>query len=116
MRRSQEHESAQLPRPMVACRGAVVVGTPGHQSSHAVADDRQFLYRYRPLLEKRLDQVSKLTPIFGDVQTGVVAQIQRRVAELTGQRRSMVVSFPLPLQVVQAKTVCQQEHLAGGLR
>ena len=50
------------------------------------------------------------------MKAGVVVQIDRCVAELASQRRAVVVPAPVPLQVVHAQAVHQQQHLSAGVR
>src|SRR5207237_4039705 len=62
-------------RPVVACAA-------GHEASHRVAEERDLIDLDRPLPHHLLEQFGEATTVVGDVEPAVVADIQRRVAEL----------------------------------
>jgi hypothetical protein len=49
------------------------------------------------------------------MQAAVVEEIDRRVAEIAGERSAVVVPQPEPLPVVQTGAVDEEEELAAGL-
>ncbi len=101
-------------RPRVPLRFAVVTGAARHEAAHAVAEDRQFLDRTRPGGDELLQRFRELRTVVGDMQAAVVAQVERRAAERTGQCCAVIVSLPPPLQVVQAQAVHEDQQAAGG--
>jgi hypothetical protein len=54
------------------------------------------------LLDPVLDQVGERAPVRGNMKATVVVQIDRREAEVAGQRGAVIVPLPIPLQVVHA--------------
>jgi hypothetical protein len=84
VRRAQADQLAQMLRPDLARRHAVVVSTTAHQASHAVGENQQLLQRCWPLLEKRLNQSGKRSPVDGRMQTGVVVNVNRCVLQGMG--------------------------------
>jgi hypothetical protein len=95
---------------------AVVASATRHQPAHAVADDHQLLELRRPLGDQLLEQRREGAPVGRDVQTAVVEEIDRRVAEVACERGAMVMPQPEPPPVVQAGAVDEEEQLAAGLR
>jgi len=93
-----------------------MVGAPGYQPAHAVGDDREFLDPIRPSLEKNLEHAGKAAPVGGHVQTAVVVEIDGRVAQGSGEDRTVVVPLAVPLQIIQAKAVRQHGQFAASLR
>ena len=104
MGRTKENESAQMPRPVVTGFRCVVVGAPGYQPAHTVSDDGQLVNRHRPPIKEGFKQRGERSPIVRDVQSTVVVQVNRRVAEVASQGGWVVVSVALPLQIVQTET------------
>ena len=114
VRRAQEDDAAQLRQPAVPGLGAVVAGAARHQPAHAVHQHAELLHRDGPGSQQRLDLAGQRTPVERGVQAAVVAHIDRGVAQRPRQVFAVVVAGALPLQVVHAQAVHQQQHLAGG--
>jgi hypothetical protein len=116
MRRADEHQLLQGLEPVVPGQPRMVAGTACHEAAHAVADDHEFADRLRPVTDQRLEQLGEGLSVRSDMPAGVVAQIERCVAELVGQRGAVVVTFASPLPVVQAQAVHQHQQLARRAR
>jgi hypothetical protein len=89
-------------QPFASGGGGVMAGASSDQSTHAVADDHQFTGLHRPDLQQGIEQIRECAPVDGDMKTAVVVEIDRRVAEVSRQCGAVVVSLPVPLQIVQA--------------
>jgi uncharacterized protein YoaH (UPF0181 family) len=91
-------------------------GTAREQASHAVANDGQSLQRHRPGIDQCFQLLGKLAAIAGDVQSAVVVQIQRRVAQGIGKGFAVIMVATTPLQVAHAKAVHEDGKLAADAR
>jgi hypothetical protein len=73
------------------------------QSAHAVADQGYLLDGHGPLGHHPIEQAGEPTAVFRDVQAGVVADVQRSVAEIALETRAVGgVSVPVVPLCVQA--------------
>ena len=70
----------------------------------------------RPAPDQRFEPAGESAPIDRSVKAAVVVEIDRRVAEIAGQGRAVVVPAAAPLQIVHAQAVRQHHHLAAGRR
>ena len=119
--RAQEHQCAEPPHPIGALLRAVVHRAARHQSPHAVTDDDQRLHRHRPGRHQRGQLPGQRPAVGRHVQTRVVVQVDGREAEVARQCGAMVVrdavgTGPLPLQVVHAQAMHQQQQPSARLR
>jgi hypothetical protein len=115
VRGAQKHHMPQGCGPALACRGGAVAGGAHHQPAHAVGQYAQLLHRHGPVLQQGFQALCQGLPVGGGVLAGVVAQVHGGVVQRLGQVCAVVVACALPLQVVHAQAVHQQQHLAGGL-
>jgi hypothetical protein len=87
------------------------------QPAHAVGHDGEVFYGHGPVVYQQLQQAGEFVSVLRGVQAGVVAQVEWGVAQFLGQCGAVVVGgvpFRLPLQVIHAQAVNQQQHFAGG--
>ena len=96
-------------------QSCVMAGAARYQPAHAVADDDQFFHRHRPFRDQGFQQAGKLAPVARNVAAAVVMQIDRCVAKIAGQRRTVVVIFAIPLQIIHAQAMRKHQQLAAGL-
>src|SRR5581483_7134074 len=73
------------PRPAAA----VVAGAARHEAAHRVADEHDLLDRHGPRLHRLLEQPGEPPAVVRDVEPGVVAEVERRVAELLLEARAV---------------------------
>ena len=86
VRRAERDDVAHAARPRRRrARAAWWQRRPRHQPAHRVPDQRDPLDLHRPRGHQALEQVGQLQPVLGDVAAGVVAQLDRREAELLAQ-------------------------------
>ncbi len=69
----------------------VVARAARHQPAHAVADDGELLDRHRPLLDEDVEHLGKGAAVSRDMQSSVVVEIERRVAEVASQGGAVIV-------------------------
>jgi len=113
MRRADEDELVEPPQPVVVRQRAVMARAMGDEPAHAVPDQHELGQRYRPESHQVLEQSRKHAPVDGDMEAAVVVQINRRIREVAGERRAVIVSLALPLQIVHAQAVQQHDQLAA---
>ncbi len=64
--------------------------------------------RYRPGIHQRFQHLGKLAAVDGNMTPGVVMQVDGRVSQVTREGGAVIVSLPIPLQIVHAQAM--QEH------
>ena len=111
--RSEKDELLELAPPRVARRLGVETGAAGDEAAHAVADDDEVFDLDRPGGDQRLQRLGEGAAVQRDVQAGIVGERDRRIAEVAGERRAMVVVLARPLQVAHAEPVHEHGELAG---
>ena len=110
---TQEDELLQPAPPAMARPLGVEAGAAGHEAAHAVADYDQILDVDRPRGDERFERLGEGAAVDRDVQAGIVGEIDRRIAEIPGERRAVVVVLAHPLQVAHAESVREHGDLAG---
>ena len=116
MRRAQEHDRPDEPRPGVPGLDRVEEGASRHESAHAVGHDHQLRRPDGSVREKRFEKPVELASAGRDVTPRVVAQVDRRQAEVALERGAVVVPLVVPAGVVHAEAVRQQHEPSRGLR
>jgi hypothetical protein len=84
--RGDAHERPQLPAPGVALHLGDVRGAPRHEPAHAVPDECELVERPRPRGDEALEQRRAGPSVGGDVQPGVVQEVDAREPELARDR------------------------------
>ena len=87
---SRARHVAHARAPSVAPRRRAVAGAARHEPAHRVPDERDLLDLHRPRVDERLEQVGERAAVLGDVAAGVVADVDRREAELAREARAVV--------------------------
>ena len=115
MRRAEKDDLLELFPPRMALRLGDEAGAAGDEAAHAVADDDELLDFRRPGGDQRLQRLGEGAAVDRDVQAGIVGEIDRRIAEVAGERRAMIVVLARPLQVAHAEPVQEDGELARRL-
>ena len=115
MRRSEIEDVAYRWNPWFLGLLAIVTGAAGNQATHGVGDDDDLFDWCGPDRDHRREQVGQTLSVVGDVKTGVVAQVQRRVAgggetRAVGDGRVLVVLIGVKLPGVLRFTQSVEEH------
>jgi phosphoglycerol transferase MdoB-like AlkP superfamily enzyme len=116
VRRPEEHDRCELAQPAMAEPRARFAGAARDEPAHAVSEDRQLLDPARPAADELLHDAREAAAVRGDVQAGVVAQVDGRVAEIARQSSTVVVPRTRPLPLGRAQAVHQHQHLRAGAR
>ena len=115
VRRAEENDRAQQMQPVVPRRFGVVARTTRHQAAHAVRQNHQFAYLHRPGVQQGFDLVREFARVAADRQTRVVVQIDWGEAFLGGECGAVVMAVSMPLPIVHAQPVDEQQHFARGV-
>ena len=81
---------------------------------HAVGQHGQFGHGHRPGRDQGIELRRQLRAVVRRVQTRVVAQVDRRVAQRLRKVGAVVMALVPPLQIVHAQAVNQHQQFAGG--
>ena len=103
--------------PPVAPLGALVTGRARHQPAHRVPHEREILDSHGPLGHKPLEQIGQGQAVLGDVPAGVVAELNRRDAEVAPQAARVGVAPPAgaePPGELGLPQAVHEQHDAGG--
>ena len=108
---------AQASRPGVPGLGRVVEGAARHEAAHAVGHDRQRpAAGAGPLARNVSRSRDELATVRRDVTAGVVAEVDRRQAEVALERHAVVVPLAAPSGVVHAEAVNEEDEPSRRLR
>ncbi len=110
--RADKKQLVHLSHPGMLGLFAIVERAARHHATHAVAHDANLLHSGGPFGQQLFQHVCQRAPVFRDVQTGVVAQIQGRVAVGCRQHFAVVMAVARPLQLIHAVAVQHDQNLA----
>ncbi len=111
VRRSKKHHVPKKLPPTVVRPLGEEAGAARDESSHAVADEGDFLQGNRPIRRERFEQGCKLQTVRCDGEAAVVVEIKRKVSQFLCQRRAVIMAVAVPLQIVRAQAVHEQHKL-----
>src|SRR5208283_1488982 len=113
---AEKDELVELFPPSTSRLFGITAGAAGDEPAQAVADDDEIFQFYRPFGDQRLQPVGEGAAIHRDVQARIVGEVDRREAEIAGERRAMVVVLARPFQVAHAEPVDEHGEFSGRLR
>ena len=82
VRCSEVEDMPDVPHPWCAVLAAVVAGGTDDQAAHGVAHQQDLPYLAWPRSRQPVEQPGQLAAVVGHVPAGVVADVDRRIAEL----------------------------------
>ena len=113
MWRADENELIETSQPFVTRQCAVVAGAAGDEATHAVPDEYQFGQRHRPELHQGFEPFGERTPVWRRYGGRCCSANRPACTRGRAPARRMVVSLVLPLQVVHAQVVQQDDEPVG---
>jgi len=112
VRRADADQRSQLCTPRMVRDFGVVTCTARYEAAHAVAEQHDLVDRNRPCAREPLEQCIELAAVRGDVQTGVVENVDRRAAEVRFEPGAVIVLVTQPLAIGHRGSVHEHQELA----
>ena len=121
---AQVEDVAQRRYPRVAPLLCIVAGAASNQTTHRMTDQDQLGDGDGPGGGDIVEQTGEMPAVLGDVETGVVAQVDRGVPEVVGEPRTIgglgaaavAIGVQPPRLLGFAQAVNENRHFRGRLR
>ena len=121
-RTQTDHHMGRL-QPGQILGGGLVASATRHQATHAVTDQHQFPHRLRPDGNEVGQQSRQLAAVVRNRQAGVIAQVERGVAQIGLQPRAVGEAWRIlsgsgggfPALLVAAKAVDENNQAVAGI-
>src|SRR5208282_85041 len=122
MRGAEAEDMANGPNPAVSTLLALMARASRDQPAHTVADQNDLLHGDGPCVDQFFHFRGQQRAVFRNVETGIVAEVERRVAEVLFQKRSVsrlavaVLFFRVkpPHLLVARETMNEHGELSAG--
>src|SRR3954467_5390145 len=96
MRGPERHDMPHTLDPFGTLVGGLVAGAAADEPAHRVADQRELVDLDRPGRDELTKQLGERMAVLGDMTARVVADKERRTAEVARQAGAVAVPAPAP--------------------